>query len=194
MKTRFLTAVLLGFSMLSFAQDPPSLRQGGFPIRVSIFSESVSLPQLGTLFKSPHLGIRIGTELYYSKNTCSMLLQTVDVGYYRHKDFQSGFFLSSEFGYRKFIHNTFMDVTAGIGYLRIDSALPRYEKVGDDYLAIGGTFGRVMPTVGLGIGHQLDRFAVFSRYEFFGEMPFGFRGVPALPHQALHLGTRFNLK
>jgi hypothetical protein len=48
--------------------------------------------------------------------------------------------------------------------------------------------------VGLGVGHQFDRFAVFSRYEFFGEMPFGFRGVPALPHQALHLGTRFNLK
>lgn len=194
MKTKFLTTVLLGISMLTFAQDPPSLRQGNFPITVSIFSESVGLPQFRTLFKNPNLGVRVGTELYYSKNRSGRMLQTFNVGYYRHKDFQSGFFLSSEFGYRKFIHNTFVDVTAGVGYLRIDSALPRYKKVGDDYQATNSTFGRIMPTVGLGIGHQFDRFAVFSRYELFGETPFGFRGIPALPHQSLHLGTRFNLK
>lgn len=194
MKKRFFTTVLLGVSMLAFAQDPPAMRPGSFPITVSIFSESVSLPQFRTLFKNPNLGVRVGTEVYYSKNRGNQLLQTFHVGYYRHKDFQSGLFLSSEFGYRKFIHNSFVDVTAGVGYLRIDSALPRYKKVGNDYQAASSTFGRIMPTVGLGVGHQFDRFAVFSRYEFFGEMPFGFRGVPALPHQALHLGTRFNLK
>lgn len=194
MKTKILTTVLLGFSMLAFAQDPPYLRQGNFPITVSIFSESVGLPQFRTLLKNPNMGIRVGTELYYSKNRSGRMLQTFHVGYYRHKDFQSGFFVSSEFGYRKFFHHTFMDVTAGVGYLRIAASLPRYVKIGGEYQAANSTFGRIMPTVGLGIGHQFDRFAVFSRYELFGETPFGFRGIPALPHQALYLGTRLNLK
>jgi hypothetical protein len=76
----------------------------------------------------------------------------------------------------------------------VNSALPRYEKNGNDYKRISNTFGRIMPTLGLGAGYQFEKFSVFSRYEMFAEAPFGFKGVPALPHKALHVGTRFNLK
>ncbi len=137
---------------------------------------------------------RIGTELYYSKNENRQLIQTINLGYYYHKDFQNGLYLSSEFGYRKFFNRTFVDATVGVGYLLIHSALPRYERNGNDYERIGSTFGRIMPTIGLGAGYQFDKVSVFSRYEMFGETPFGYKGVPALPHKALHVGTRFNLK
>jgi len=194
MKKRILITVFMGLGILASAQDPPFLKERKFSLTVSIFAESVSMPRFGSIFRNPHLGVRVGTEMYYSTRGSRRLLQTFNLGYYHHKDFQNGFFASSQFGYRKFIHHSFVDVTAGIGYLLVDSALPRYKKAGDDYQAIGGTFGRIMPTIGLGVGHQFDRFSIFSRYELFGEAPFGFKGVPALPHQALHLGTCFNFK
>ena len=58
-----------------------------------------------------------------------------------------------------------MDATIGAGYLLIHSALPRYERNGNDYERIGSTFGRLMPTIGLGAGYQFDKVSVFSRYE-----------------------------
>lgn len=180
-------------STLVFAQDPAS-QKGTLPLTITLFSESVSLPNFRNIFKNPNLGIRIGTELYYSKNENRQLIQTINLGYYYHKDFQNGLYLTSEFGYRKFFNKAFADATVGVGYLLINSALPRYELKGNDYERISSTFGRIMPTIGLGAGYQFDKVSIFSRYEMFGETPFGYKGVPALPHKAFHVGTRFNLK
>ncbi|MBP9924927.1 MAG: hypothetical protein KBF45_02975 [Cyclobacteriaceae bacterium] len=192
MKSLSLITLLLA-STLTFAQDPAS-KNGNFPLTITLFSESVSLPNFHNIFKNPNLGIRLGTEIYYSKNENRQLIQAINLGYYYHKNFQNGLYLSSEFGYRKFFNKTFVDATVGVGYLLIDSALPRYELKGNDYEQIGSTFGRIMPTLGLGAGYQFNEVSVFSRYEIFGETPFGFNGVPVLPHKALHVGTRFNLK
>lgn len=180
-------------STLAFAQDPAS-QKGTLPLTITLFSESVSLPNFRNFFKNPNLGIRIGTELYYSKNENHQLMQTINLGYYYHKDFQNGLYLSSEFGYRKFFNKAFVDATVGVGYLLIHSALPGYELKGTDYERIGSAFGRIIPTIGLGAGYQFDKISVFSRYEMFGETPFGYKGVPVLPHKAIHVGTRFNLK
>lgn len=192
MKTLFLVTIGIGLGLLAHAQDPA--KPGKLPLTITVFSESVSMPNFRNLFKHPNLGVRIGTELYYSRTDNRHLLQTINLGYYYHKDLQNGFYLTSEFGYRRFFNNTFVDLTAGLGYLVIDSALPRYKKTGNDYQPIGSTFGRIMPTLGLGAGYKFKTLSVFSRYELFGEMPFGYKGVPVLPHKVLHVGTRFNLK
>lgn len=192
MKSLLLTIFLLA-SAFAFAQDPAS-QKGTLPLTITLFSESVSMPNFRNIFKNPNLGIRVGTELYYSRNENHQLIQTINLGYYYHKDFQKGLYLSSEFGYRKFFNKAFVDATVGVGYLLINSALPRYELKGNDFERIGNTFGRIMPTLGFGAGYQFDKVSVFSRYEMFGETPFGYKGVPALPHKALHVGTRFNLK
>lgn len=193
MKPFLLISIMLGLSLWTHAQD--RVPNGpNVPITITLFSESVSMPNFRNIFKNPNLGIRIGTELYYSRSENRQLIQTINLGYYYHKDFQKGLYLSSEFGYRKFIHKAFVDATVGVGYLLINSALPRYELKGNDYERAGNTFGRLMPTIGLGAGYQFDRVSFFSRYEIFGETPFGFKGVPALPHKAFHVGTRFNLK
>lgn len=186
---------LVTFLFVSTSAFSQSLSKNiNFPLTVTLFSESVSLPNFHNIFKNLNPGIRVGTEVYYSKNEGQQLLQTINLGYYYHKDLQNGLYLSSEFGYRKFIHKAFVDATLGIGYLLINSALPRYELIGNDYERIGDTFGRIMPTLGLGAGYRFNKVSVFSRYEIFAETPFGFNGVPVLPHKALHVGIRFNLK
>jgi hypothetical protein len=188
-----LTSLLLVFSSsIALAQtDRPS---GAIPITVTVFSESVSLPNFKNIFKNGSLGVRIGTELYYSKKDSRQLIQTINLSYYSHKDLHNALSLTSEFGYRRFFGNTFADATIGVGYMLIHSAMPRYENVNGDFIKTSSTFGRVAPTLGLGAGYQFKKFSTFTRYEMFGEMPFGFKGIPALPHKTIHIGTRLNLK
>ncbi|MCU0368660.1 MAG: hypothetical protein MUF39_07495 [Cyclobacteriaceae bacterium] len=188
-----LTSLLLVFSSsIALAQvDMPS---GGIPITVTVFSESVSLPNFKNIFKNGSLGVRIGTELYYSKKDSRQLMQTINLSYYSHKDLHNAFSLTSEFGYRRFFGNAFADATVGVGYMLIHSAMPRYENVNGDFIKASSTFGRFAPSIGLGAGYQFKNFSAFTRYEMFGEMPFGFKGIPALPHKTIHIGTRLNLK
>lgn len=174
------------------AQDVPS--RNAIPFTVTLFSESVGLPNFKNFFRNPSWGIRVGTEFYYANTRGHQTLQTVNLGYYHHQDFQSGVYVSTELGYRKFIGDFFIDGTLGAGYLLITSAQPRYERRGLEYEKVSSTFGRLMPTLGLGTGYRFHSVTVFGRYEMFGEIPFGFKGMPALPHNALHVGTRFNLK
>nr|MCU0358223.1 hypothetical protein [Cyclobacteriaceae bacterium] len=163
MKTYLIPFLLLWSFMAVKAQEFPSGRP--IPLTVSLYSRAVGLPGFGNFLKDPAFGIRVGTEFYYSNNTGHQTLQTVNLGYYYHKDFQSGVYLSTEFGYRKFIGDFFLDGTIGGGYLLITSALPRYENRGNDYEKISNTFGRFMPTLGIGAGYRFNSVMVFSRYE-----------------------------
>lgn len=192
MKTSLIIFLLWLSIIVVKAQEFPSGKP--IPLTISLYTRSVGLPGFGNFFKDPAFGVRVGTEFYYSNKSGHQTLQTVNLGYYYHKDFQSGIYLSTEIGYRKFIGDFFLDGTIGGGYLLITSALPRYESRGTDFEKISNTFGRFMPTLGLGAGYRFNSFMVFSRYEMFGEMPFGFKGLPVLPHKTLHFGTRFNLK
>jgi hypothetical protein len=189
---RIIIPLLILLTGATQAQELPV--RNPVPITISVYSESVGVPNFKNFFKDPSIGIRVGTEFYYTNKSGHQTLQTVNLGYYYHKDFQSGVYISTEFGYRKFIGDFFLDGTIGGGYLLITSALPRYENRGNDYEKISNTFGRFMPTLGIGAGYRFNSVMVFSRYEMFGEMPFGFKGLPALPHKTLHFGTRFNLK
>jgi hypothetical protein len=190
---RFALALLVAATLPGMAQDVNRL-SNKLPITITIFSESVGLPDFRNIFRNGNLGIRVGTELYYRNRPDSQYFQNVQVGYYRHRELHHGLFVSSEIGYRKFFNQTFVDATIGGGFLVVNSAMPRYRMVGGEYQKLSSTFGRFMPTLGLGAGYQFKAFSVYSRYELFGEVPFGFQGVPALPHKALHLGTRFNIK
>ncbi len=189
---RIIIPLLILLTGATQAQELPV--RNPVPITISVYSESVGVPNFKNFFKDPSIGIRVGTEFYYTNKSGHQTLQTVNLGYYYHKDFQSGVYISTEFGYRKFIGDFILDGTIGGGYLLVTSAMPRYENRGGDYKKISNTFGRFMPTLGVGAGYRFNSVMVFSRYEIFGEMPFGFKGLPALPHKTLHIGTRFNLK
>ncbi len=186
-----LTICLAGAGQLA-AQHPE--RPKGLPLTVTLFSESVSLPNFRNIFRNGHFGVRVGTELYYKSSLHRQWFQTINLGYYRHRYLHNGLYLSSEMGYRKFFGNAFADATVGLGGLMLDSALPRYQPSAEGYSKASSVHFKLMPTLGMGAGYRFNQLTVFSRYELFGEMPFGFKGIPALPHKAIHVGTRFSIK
>lgn len=163
-----------------------------FPVTISVFSESVSLPNFKGFFKNPNLGVRIGTEFYYRQSEGRQLLQTLQIGYYHHDGLHQGLFVSSEFGYRKFFGNFFADATVGAGYLHLISDLRRYGPSGDGFQLASQRMHKLMPTLGMGMGYRFGDVTIFSRYELFGETPFAQGGSPVLPHKALHVGARLN--
>lgn len=184
--------LFLLFAGSSSAQENEQIRP--LPLTISLFSESVSLPNFRGFFRQPNWGVRIGTEFYYRRRDNSQLLQAVQLGYYRHDGFQQGVFLSTAFGYRRLFGRFSADATIGAGYLHLITDLPRYEPVGDGYQPASQRLHKFMPTLGLGMGYRLGEVTVFSRYELFGELPFSYKGVPVLPHKTLHLGASFPLK
>lgn len=187
---QLLVALFLCFAGLCNLAAQDSGKGMKMPITVSLFTESVSLPNFRGFFKNPNWGVRIGTEFYYRQNDGRQLLQTLNFGYYRHDGLHHGMFASTEFGYRKFIGNFFADATIGAGYLHLISELRRYESDGIGYRPASQRMHKIMPTIGLGMGYRFGDVTVFSRYEMFGEMPFNYGGSPVLPHKALHFGTR----
>jgi hypothetical protein len=185
----FLLVVVLVLSSSTQAQNPYA-QSKGLPFKVTVFSESIGLPNPARFFRQSGLGVRVGTEIYYNNRTGSQFFQTVNLGFYSHKHFASAFFISTEAGYRKYFGSFFTDATIGGGVQFSKSALPVYKPSSTGYEKTNGQLVRFMPVIGLGAGYSLNRASIFTRYELFGEMPFGYKGIPALPRQTLHLGTQ----
>lgn len=183
-------AILMTLASLRLqAQD--GSRNTLLPITISLFTESVSLPNFRGFYRNPNWGMRVGTELYYRQRDGHQLLQNIQLGYYRHDGLQQGVFVSTAFGYRKFFGDFFADGTIGGGYLHLISGLRRYEPDGEGYRPGSQRLHKFMPTIGLGIGYRFHNVTVFSRYEAFGEMQFNYNGSPVLPHKTLHVGAGF---
>lgn len=193
MKKIIFTTVAFVLISRAFAQDQGRFPGIQLPITITVFTESIGFPNFRFAEGQTNLGIRLGTEFYYKQTDKGQLIQTVNLGYYVHKGFHNAFFVNSEFGYRRFIDNVFVDGTIGLGYAILRSALPRYESDGTSFFEKSRTFGRLLPTMGLGAGYRFDGVSIFGRYEMHAEVPFGFKGVPALPHSTFHLGTRIDL-
>ncbi|ADB38794.1 hypothetical protein [Spirosoma linguale] len=177
------------------AQDaPPSA--SGVPVTVSVFAHSVSLPTFRGFLKNPNFGLRVGTEFYYRNRPGSQLLQTVNLGFYHHRALQTGLFVSTEFGYRKFFGPVYAEGLVGVGVLGLSQHLRSYQPDGAGEFRPASSFMlRAMPSLSAGLGyrfglHTPTPVSVFTRYELFAETPFSNRGVPLLPHSALHVGTR----
>ncbi|WP_138992338.1 hypothetical protein [Larkinella sp. C7] len=189
MKTVQVFLVMLLVVTTVNAQKPNPTRSG-LPITLSLFSESISLPTFKHI-QTGGIGIKIGTELYYRNRPGSQLIQTLNVGYYHHPRVQTGFFVNSEFGFRKYVGSLYVDAFLGGGTLLVRPVSPSYTQDSNsgEYRKAPATQLKFMPTISAGLGYRFHhRTTVFTRYELFGEMPF--REI-LLPHQALHLGTRF---
>ncbi|MCU0352584.1 MAG: hypothetical protein MUD08_02420 [Cytophagales bacterium] len=172
----------------------------GLPLTVSVFSHAVSLPTFKGFLKRPNFGVRVGTEFYYRNRPGSQLIQTLNVGFYHHRSLQTGLFLNTEFGYRRFIGNFYTEGFIGIGALGLSQQLRSYEPTETgEFRPASRLMVRAMPSLSAGVGyrfrqHTATPVSVFARYEVFGETPFNNQGVPVLPHSALHVGTRLYMK
>jgi hypothetical protein len=181
----------LNASLVQAQEAPPVPHRSGLPLVVTVFSESISLPTLARM-KKGGLGLKVGTEFYYRNRQSQQTFQNLSIGYYHHPGVQSGLFVSSEVGYRKFVGNFYADATLGGGVLLLRPTSPSYirDETGTFPKASAGQV-KFMPSLGLGAWYRFrNRTALFTRYELFGEMPFS---QILLPHQSLHLGARMNL-
>jgi hypothetical protein len=181
--------LVLSSAFSAKAQNPYS---GSKPhlIKLSLFSESIGIPNFSRFLKQSGLGLRVGTELYYGNNSNCQYFQTINLGFYSHKGFASAFFISTEAGYRRYFGSFFSDATLGGGIQFSHSYLPVYKRTENGYVQSKGNLVRIMPILGLGAGYQFNKAAVFTRYELSGDMPFGYKGIIALPHQNIHIGTQ----
>ncbi len=186
-----LTGLCLTLGTFTCGQESPT--PSGLPVSISLFSHSVSLPNFRGFFKEPNWGVRIGTEWAYRKKDGGHWLQTLHLGYYHHDGFQQGVFAGTEFGYRKRLGAFDADLTLGANYLHLVSELRRYEPSTDGFQPASQRMHKLMPSLALNLGYRASAATdVFLRYEAFGEIPFSYKGVPVLPHKALHLGARFH--
>lgn len=188
-------AILLGcylvfsFTFSAKAQNPYSAKKPHL-IKLTLFTESIGVPNFSRFLKQSGLGLRVGTELYYRNNPRGQYFQTINLGFYSHRNFASAFFVTTEAGYRKYFGSFFSDATLGAGIQFSHSYLPVYKRTENGYVQSKGNLIRMMPVLGLGAGYNFNKAAVFTRYELSGEMPFGYKGIIALPHQNIHIGTQ----
>ena len=118
------------------------------------------------------------------------------MGFYHHRALQTGLFISTEFGYRKFFGPVCAEGFVGVGALGLSQQLRSYQPDGAGEFRPASRFMlRAMPTLSAGLGYRFGPHppapvSVFTRYDLFAETPFSNRGVPLLPHAALHVGTR----
>ncbi|WP_338876277.1 hypothetical protein WBJ53_11565 [Spirosoma sp. SC4-14] len=188
-----------GISTVTVAQPREFPPRPGAPLTVSVFSHAVSLPTFRGFLKNANVGIRVGTEVYYHNRPGSQLIQTLNVGVYHHRALQTGLFLNSEFGYRKFIGGLYAETFIGLGALGLSQHLRSYQPGGAGEFRPASRFMlRAMPSLSAGLGyrfraHSTAPVSVFTRYELFAETPFNNQRLPLLPHAALHVGTRLLL-
>lgn len=180
----------LGIPLAHAQSTPQPPARLGLPLTVTIFSESISLPTIARAQKGG-IGLKIGTEFYYRTRQGSQTLQSLNLGYYHHPGVQSGLFVSSEFGYRKYFGAFYADATLGGGALLLHPSAPSYVRHESGAFSKASPYQvKFMPSLGLGAGYRFrNHTAIFTRYELFGEMPFS---QILLPHQALYLGARMN--
>ena len=183
--------VWLVLAVPAWAQQSATKSYRGLPVSISLFTESISLPGFRGIFANP--GIKVGTEFYYRNRTRSQLLQTVNAGYYYHRNLHHGMFINSEFTYRRYFGNFYAEGGIGGGYLHLYSLIPMYEKNGDSYSKASPHVHKFMPSLGGGVGYRCGKALIGVRYEVFGEFPVLSNEVPLLPHKALCLSVRFNM-
>lgn len=194
-----LLLIWAGLTSIALAQPQGSPPRLGTPLTVSVFTHAVSLPAFRGFTKNPNFGIRVGTEVYYRNRTGSQLIQTLNVGVYQHRALQTGLFLNTELGYRKFIGGLYAETFVGIGALELSQHLRSYQPDGAGEFRPASRFMlRLMPSLSAGLGYRFGAsstapVSLYTRCELFAETPFSNGGLPLLPHSALHVGTRLLL-
>lgn len=185
--TTKLTIVLL-FSLVfcytgSVAQEKNVPRR--YPLRLSLFSQHVSLPAVNRLMNGINPGIAIGTERYYARKNNLQLLQSLDLGYAHHGALDEAFFFTSELGIRPKLGPLFAELKLGPGLMLSHSKYPvfRYEEHG--WARTTGWQPKFLASTGAGIGYAGKDLAVALSWKCLLETPFLVHESAVLPRQLL---------
>ena len=192
--------LLLSLIFILF-QNTLQAQEGFFenrPITVTIFNHSIGVP-FKDYFKKPlNIGIAIGTEFTYRQQTYNSTHQSLQIGWYHHKNLGSGFLFKSDLIQRfNSSNNIWGEVSISAGYFHTFSISDVYQlnekgnyqktaDTGSPAFLFGGGFGG---------GFQINTANQFTtrpfiKYEALLETPYT-SFIPIMPHTLLEIGSRF---
>ena len=199
MKHLFILLTFSALTLKSFGQSVDSrTKKPSLPLTVTFNTHAYSWPFVQSLVTPIQPGVKIGTEYVYSAGNAHMLLQSVNMGWFRNSDFLDAYCLNSYFTYRYTLpYQLFFDAGIGAGYLHRRHAREVF-KLNDQGVYESKTdWGSSAVQVGLNLGAGYNfrvnqkQLSLLVNYEFFINYPHVKGDVPLLPHSLYHVGFRY---
>lgn len=172
--------------------------QSGTAVKVSLFSESTSVP-FTTFLPSPmHPGVQVGTEFDWKGSDHFRLYPQVNIGYMFHDKLFNGIYINAELGFDyQFSFGLNLKSALGIGYLHTFSAQQEFQFKGGEYVS-GRDKGnsRLMPSLSFGLGYRLKpsdprSVELFITHQTWLEYPYSPGFIPVMSHTNTHIGSKF---
>lgn len=166
------------------------------PLRLTLLTESVSLPDATRMFAEVHPGPTIGSELPYHRDAAWTFYQGLELGLVHHEGRATTLVALTTLGARPFVVEAlFIDVNLGVGYLAHLGTAPVFEVTAEGaFRRQPDALHRFAVVAGLALGYAIEDFAPFVGYRILLETPFLARYSPVLPHQIVELGLRVQVR
>lgn len=165
----------------------------GFPLKISLMDESLTFPNGAFLRYDFNPAIMIGTEHVLKQKPKSEWYLGSNLGFFYHKEWQTGIFLNGEFGYRRHFGRWNVHGKLGLGYLHSFTSGPVYQ-LEDGVLSETANTGTptLLPSATIGLGYRIGKSpsspVIFADMMMSAEIPFNFyTGI----HQFTGLGIKF---
>lgn len=173
-------------------------QQKPWPLKISLFNESTSMP-FTRLFPTPvHPGVEVGTERTWKESSRFRFNPSVSLGYLFHGHLYQAIYLSGALGidYKlKFGLN--LKTGLGVGYMHTFTVQQEYQFDKGSYKK-GRDHGnaRVIPSLSLGIGYRLKPKVspspeFFVLYQTWVEYPYSPGFIPLMAHTNMMIGYTF---
>lgn len=194
MTTKLTTALLfsLVFCHTVTVAQQTNIR-GKHPLRLSLFSQHVSLPAINRLINGFNPGIMVGTERYYTMKKNIHILQSLDVGYAHHGSLDKAFFATSEFCIRPKADRFFAELKLGPGLMLSHSKNPVFRYEENSWAQTAGWQQKFLVSTGVGIGYTGKDLAVILSWKCLLETPYLVHESAVLPRQLLAAGFQIAL-
>ncbi|MBD2705486.1 hypothetical protein IC229_33050 [Spirosoma sp. BT702] len=199
MKRHF--TLLNGLFLFSFlvAAIPAHSQPARLPIRLSVFSESTSIPFVDGFITRPiHPGVSLGTEWALKRLPKSRLIQGLSAGYYYHQSLTQGFFLSTDIRYEvRLPLSLYASLGVGVGYLHTFRTGNEFRLEDGQYVLKkdnGNSHAMLSLPLELGIRlgrNGLESSKLFVQYQPWVEYPFSPGFIPLMTHTNLVVGCTF---
>lgn len=192
---RFTTVLLLNLALTGYSKGIAQTIQKTkkLPLRLSVFSQHVSLPSINRLGGRMNPGVKIATERYYTTNKRVSLFQSFDLGYAHHKSLDDLLFVTSEFGIRPKVERFFADIKVGPGFMMSHTKNPFYQYKEHSWAQTGGWQKKLLITAGAGVGYAVKDLAVVLSWKWLLETPYLVNESAVLPRQQLEAGFQIAL-
>ncbi len=183
------------------SEEDAGKQQKYFPLSVSVFNESTSIP--GTVFiDTPiHPGIQLGTEFKWNRSFENHLYQTANLGYFFHNHLFQAVIASSELGYDyRFKFGLSLKTRFGVGYMLAMPTQRVYSFENGEYREIrGGVMSKFQATLSIGAGYRFKPSAayspeVFILYQAGAIVPFSAGFIPAITQTNFHIGVMIPIR